>query len=310
MNPSNFWKNFRLGEEIHIAGVFIYNGLRRFHELKKLDFSDELFEFLYELSVGFERLLKIAVILYEHNDSTDQQELERSIITHNHLELVHRLRKHVALGISEPHNDLLNLLGTFYKSLRYDRFSLMSVYNTEKEARKIQLLLEKHLHVSFPERDSIFGVYNDDRYRIFIRRTVLKISKEVYSAIKKRSTQINLYTYELRNGSKAETVFLREIDIAHEDILWKELLIFFMNEKSDTGYLQFLREIPSLGFDPALVPDYLDCFRSNLLKAGVMDEMECLYEEMNSDERRERLQLMEAIGADLLFDDEEEIIDE
>ena len=100
MNPSNFWKNFRLGEEIHIAGVFIYNGLRRFHELKKLDFSDELFEFLYELSVGFERLLKIAVILYEHNDSTDQQELERSIITHNHLELVHRLRKHVALGIS------------------------------------------------------------------------------------------------------------------------------------------------------------------------------------------------------------------
>ena len=166
------------------------------------------------------------------------------------------------------------------------------------------------MHVSFPERDSIFGVYNDDRYRRFIRRTVLKISKEVYSAIKKRSTQINLYTYELRNGSKAETVFLREIDIAHEDILWKELLIFFMNEKSDTGYLQFLREIPSLGFDPALVPDYLDCFRSNLLKAGVMDEMECLYEEMNSDERRERLQLMEAIGADLLFDDEEEIIDE
>ena len=61
MNPSDFWKNFRLGEEIHISGTFIYYGLRRFHELRKLDFDDELFEFLYELSVGLERLLKSAV---------------------------------------------------------------------------------------------------------------------------------------------------------------------------------------------------------------------------------------------------------
>ncbi|VWC55450.1 hypothetical protein BLA9940_02310 [Burkholderia aenigmatica] len=52
MNPSEFWKNFRLGEEVHIAGTFIYNGLRRFHELRRLDFADELFECLYNLSVA------------------------------------------------------------------------------------------------------------------------------------------------------------------------------------------------------------------------------------------------------------------
>ena len=33
MNASDLWKNFRLGEELQIAGTFIYNGLRRFHEL-------------------------------------------------------------------------------------------------------------------------------------------------------------------------------------------------------------------------------------------------------------------------------------
>ena len=79
MTPSEYWKNFRLGEEIHISGAFIYNGLRQFHELKSLDIADELFEFLYELSVGLERLLKIAVVLYEHTDTVDQDELERSL---------------------------------------------------------------------------------------------------------------------------------------------------------------------------------------------------------------------------------------
>jgi hypothetical protein len=71
-----------MGEELHTAGAFIYNGLRRFHELNRLDNPDELFEFLYALSVGLERLLKIAVVLYEHTDAADQVALEQSLITH------------------------------------------------------------------------------------------------------------------------------------------------------------------------------------------------------------------------------------
>ena len=127
INPSDFWKNFRLGEEVHIAGSFIYNGMRRFHELQRLDHVDELFEFLYNLSVGIERLLKIAVVLHEHTASTDQDALEKSLITHSHMELVARLRKHVNIDFSKPQNDLLQLLSTFYITLRYDRFSLNSV---------------------------------------------------------------------------------------------------------------------------------------------------------------------------------------
>src|SRR5699024_8247817 len=50
MNRSEFWKNFRLGEELDVSGTFIYNGLRRFHELRKLDYSADLFEVLYQLS--------------------------------------------------------------------------------------------------------------------------------------------------------------------------------------------------------------------------------------------------------------------
>lgn len=308
MNPSDFWKNYLLGEEIHISGTFIYNGLRRFHELRKLDFADELFEFLYELSVGLERLLKTAVVLYEHTEATEQKELEKSLITHNHLDLVTRLRKHVELKLGTTHNDLLSLFGTFYKSLRYDRFTLTSVYEGKKEAKAIRGLLVKHLQAEFLDEDSFLGTDNDDQYRKFIRRTVLKIAREVYRAIEVRARQINLYTYELRNGSKAESVFIREVDIAEEDILWKELLIFFMNVNANTGYLQFLRETSPLEFDPALVADYLDCFKSDSSKAGVMDELEHHYGEMDHDERNERLQRLRVIGAANVYfgDDDDE----
>lgn len=301
IKSTDFWKNFRLGEEIHISGTFIYNGLRRFHELRKLDFTDELFEFLYELSIGLERLLKVAVVLYEHSEATNQNELEQSLITHNHLDLVARLRRHVEFNLGTTQIDLLRLLGTFYKSLRYDRFALTSAYEGKKEAKAIRELLAKHLYVEFPDDDSIFGTDNDDRYRKFIRRTVLKIAREVYRTLEVRATQINLHTYELRNGSKAENVFLREVEIADEDILWKELLIFFMNVKADSGYLQFLRLTPPLEFDPALVADYLDCFKSDSLKANVMDELEHYYAEMDRDERKERLQRMRVIGAPNVF---------
>lgn len=63
-------------------------GLRRFHELRKLDFPDEVFECLYNLPVGPERLLKIAVVLHEHTEAGDHEALEQSLITHSHLELV------------------------------------------------------------------------------------------------------------------------------------------------------------------------------------------------------------------------------
>jgi hypothetical protein len=309
MNASDFWKNFRLGEEVHIAGTFIYNGLRRFHELQLLDHPDELFEFLYDLSVGIERLLKIAVVLHEHTAATDQDALEKSLITHNHLDLLVRVRKHVSINFGKPQIELLQLLSSFYKTLRYDRFTLNSAYKGSREAEAVRQLLSKHLNVELPARDFILGTTNEDQYRSFISRTVLKISQTIYKIIDDRSSALGLYTYELRHGSKAESVFLRAVKIGDEDILWKELLIFFMNVEQCTGYLKFLKGIEPLGFDPALVSDYLDCFKSDASKATVMDELEFHYEEMNTEDRKQRFITMGVIGApavDFYDDDENE----
>lgn len=308
MNATEFWKNFRLGEELSVSGAFIYNGLRRFYQLRKLDNTDELFEVLYDLSVGFERLLKIAVVLLEHKDADDQAKFEKSLITHNHPNLLARVQKHVTVSLGPPHKDFVSLLARFYKQIRYGRFSLDSIAYFHRERDELCKFLARHLpDVSFPEEPSVFGIENDERFPKFIRGIVLKLSSALYEIIKKRTHELNLGTDELRHGSKAETVFLGNADIPSEDVLWKELLIFFMNTKGTSGYLKFLRGIQPLDFDPGLVDEYLDCFQSDAAKAFVMGELETHYEDLPN--KGERLQMMQIIGSpnvDFSDDDDSE----
>lgn len=296
MNPSEFWKNFNLGQELSVAGGFIYNGLRQFHEMRSLDVVEEAFGFLYELSVGFERLLKVAVVLLEHNAASDQMAFEESLKTHEHLELLARVRTHEPLSLGDNHVALLGLLSDFYRTIRYDRFSLTSAYDPKKEIKAIRAFIEYGLNVEIPEHGELIAVPNEDRYKRYVERTIRKICGCLYQTIERRARALNLYTYELRHGSKAESVFLREVKVSDEDVLWKELLVFFMNTKGSSGYLEFLRGISPLEFDPALAGDYLDCFRSDASKAIIMDELEELYS-MLGGEAGERLKLMEVIGA-------------
>ncbi len=294
MTRDQAWKNFNLGQELHVSGAFIYNGLRRFHEMRTLDNADEIFEFLYNLSVGLERLLKIAVVLLEHNETTDQQKLEESLITHNHLELLKRVRQHATLNLSAPHNEFLALLGSFYKTFRYDRFTLSSVYYLDRERMALTRFLSSRLQVDIENPSELFGTPNDTRYRKYIRKVVTKISSSLFDVIRTKASDLNLYTYELRDGSRAQSTFLGQADLPAEEILWKELLIFLMNTTSSSGLIDFLRSIEPLDFDPELANEYLECFQSDEAKAFVVDELQTLYGELEN--AGERLKVMEVVG--------------
>lgn len=113
VNASEFWRNFDLGEEVGIAGTFLFNGLKRLHEITSLKNADDVFECLYALSVGTERILKVAVVLLEHGDRTDQAEFEKSLVTHEHLDLLARVRAKVDINLHCVHNEFLALLGQF-----------------------------------------------------------------------------------------------------------------------------------------------------------------------------------------------------
>lgn len=295
MSAQQAWKNFHLGEELGIAGTQIYNGLRRFHEMRNLDHTDEIFDFLYNLSIGLERLLKIAIILLEHNDDTDQKALEKSLITHNHLELLHRVKQHRDLKLFSLHNEFLALLGTFYKTHRHNRFLLSSVYDPDCEKKALHAFLTKHLGIDLQPPLDMMPIANERQYREFVRKIVIRISSSLYEIIKSKAADLNLYTYEVRIGSKSQTVFYGRGEIASEEVLWKELLIFFMNTKETSGLLEFLRSIEPLAFDPALANDYLQCFQSDEAKADVIGELEFYYEEMEG-KTGDRLEMMDVIG--------------
>ncbi|MFR9670867.1 MAG: hypothetical protein SNH16_06220 [Rikenellaceae bacterium] len=157
-----FWKNFRLGTELQVAGGFIYDALYAIDLLDSFDNADECFDILYKTSVGIERLAKVAIILLEHNDNVDQAEFEKSMITHNHTNLIKRVDVLQKLKLGDVHYQLLDLLSNFYKSIRYDRYNLTSVFHRDQDQDKLIEFVQYSLNVTI-EIDSFISTKVDKR---------------------------------------------------------------------------------------------------------------------------------------------------
>jgi len=296
MNEVEYWKNFNLGDELQIAGVFIYNGLRRFNRMRALNHLDEIFEVLYDLSVGLERILKIAVVFVEHDGDRDQHEFELSLHSHNHNALLARLKKKENIGLGDQHAGLLGLLDTFYSDFRYGRFSLSSVPDLARERDALYRFFNHQLGTELRDSDSMFITGNEPRYRKHLTTLVLTIAQTLFELISEKARRLNLYTYELRYDSKAAKVFRRPIRelFLLEEITWKELLIFLMNSEEETEALKFLRSIEPLDIDPEMVTEYLETFCLGEPTGAAMDEIDSLYESLPKS--GERIKLMELVA--------------
>lgn len=303
MKRDEYWKNFKLGKELDISGRFIYNGLQTFHEMQHFAYEEEIFEFLYNISVGIERLLKIAVILIEHNDTVDQSAFEESLITHNHGELLRRVKKVHQLNFSSNHNEFLSLLSKFYKTSRYGRYNLAAMDIDDWEKTEFVNFLNKGLSLSIDTKTPFGVTSNDERIKKYIGKTVGKICNDLYKIISQEARRLNIYTYEIRYPSKAFKIFMaKEYNFEKEDILRRELLIYFVNSDDGGDQSRFLRSITPLSFDPGLEADYIACFDSNIKATGVMDELEALYEDEVEDVQ-DRKGALEAIGSAYLYYD-------
>lgn len=307
MNKSQYWKNFKLGKELDISGRFIYNGLQCFHHMEHFHYEEDIFEFLYNISVGIERLLKVCIILIEHSDNQDQEEFEKSLITHNHQELLKRVRKHhdTTIGLATVHNDFLQILVKFYKSYRYGRYGLETMEARDGEKVELHSFIEKHLKLQI-DGEPLHVTRNDARIKRFIGKVVGKIAEELFEVIHSEARRLNIFTYETLYGSKASKIFMfKKYDFLDEDIVWKELLIFLMNSDEESGQIKFTKSIEPLDLDPALAADYMQCLSSDVKKLKIMDEIETCYEELEN--IKERLQMLEAIGnPHVYFNDEED----
>lgn len=308
MKPDECWKNFNLGTELDIAGRFLFNGLQAFHQMEHFTAEEDAFEFLYAVSVGIERLLKIALILTEHDQCNDQEGFEQELITHNHQELIRRLQCHHELNLGPVHNEFISVISRFYKSHRYGRYSLASIAAPARERDDLNAFLEKHLGIKIDIQSMFDVTRNERRHRKFIGKVVAKIVVPIFEIIKNEAFRLNIYTYEIESDSKACKIFQSQsFDFEGEDILQTEILVYLMSDKATGANTKFLREhVDALAFDPALEADYIAALRSDRNKLKVMGELEALYEEYVSDFTTRRNMLDVAVLDYLVYEMDEE----
>lgn len=308
MRPDEWWKNVALGTELDVAGTFIYNGIKSLHDSEFLDQPVDIFEVLYSLSVGIERLLKVAVILIEHNDQIDIEQLEESLITHNTIELANRVQAHVDLGLADIHREWLSLLAKFYKSYRYGRYTFRAVPDVFEEKRVFLEFLAKHLRLRVGD-DERASLRNTDQIRRFVGKVVKRITENLFKVVDQRATALNIYTAEIRGDSKAvKTFYGKRLDFIDETIKKKEILLFLMSQNADGAHVELLKSLDALKLDSAMVPAYIKALLNDLhlpYVGGIVDE---LYTEVtNASERLAVLRIMEDEHVSYTADDEAEI---
>lgn len=305
MNISNniIWnyKNFNMVNELDVAGEFIYDGVQKLNEMSCIEESASLFSFLYHVSVGIERLQKIILVLCENITIDDYEKFEKSLVSHSHSGLSERIAKHMTGSkLNNKENDFLQVLTSFYKKARYNRFNVVTL---ECEEEKIlSNYVEKYLEKDNLEYHFITNkIVVNENVKDFIGRVVGNISKKYYSFLKEKAHANNTYSYELRVYSKAEKIFLsnnrnnslQELKITEMTVL-KEFLIFLRNTKDTNAVLRYIEKIKPLEIDVALLNDYLSELTLGNVPQSLIDEVETLYEE--NEYSIERMSEVGAIG--------------
>ena len=299
MTPEEWWKNFALNREIDTSGTFIYNAIRALEELESFQHPVDTFEVLYSLAIGIERLAKIAVILIEHKGSSDIEALEKSLITHNTLELVNRVSAQRKMNIQKQSREFLALLAKFYKTHRYDRFSLSSVPNIEKEKKEYLSFLDKHLNLNLSSLGDFDLVPNTDQIRRFTGRVVSKITSQIFDIIKEETRRLNIYTTEIRGDSKALKVFYGDrLDFIDERYIMKEILLYLISEKANGEHCELMKSVEPLDLDQGLLPSYIQALLNDRKVTYVSDEVNDLYLEI--DDVKKRIAFLDAIDCEYL----------
>ena len=278
--PTEFWKNFHLGTELSISGNFIYNAIYCFELMQTFYQEDEAFEFLYNNAVGIERLQKITLILIEHNENTNQFDFEKSLITHNHLELHNRIKKRSDINLGKVHVKFLSLLSNFYKSIRYDKFNQKSVYNQTNSRGELITFIEEYLKIKISI--DFFGCSeNSDNIKKFIGKVIQKICRDYFNQIKIECDRLNIYTYEVSPESKALKIFCgKNLNFIEERMIQKEIIKFLIQSELPKGMTNYLNEIPSADLGMWNTNYYINYLIDFHKKGGVREELDEYYFEI------------------------------
>ena len=304
MDKITYWKNFNLGVELEIAANFIYNSLRTYHELHNLYYAQEIFEVLYGLAVGIERIAKIAIILIEHNPEINQSDFDESLITHSHQHLIERIQKQRDLKLSTPCNELVQLLTQFYKTQRYERYNTSSISAVGGEKLAFHKFMAHNLNITIEDNYPYQITENSARMKRFLGRTVKNIVLPLYKIVSNQATALGIYTSELRYFTKAYKLFLMEsFDFFDEDILKKEILLYFLANQ-DCSRVKLLKKLTPVPFDVGDGFDHINALLKTNGELTVMDELESHYEDIS--DKKMRFEIINAVSDESVILEEED----
>ena len=300
--PAEFWKNFSLGTELQNSGTFLYNGILVLDNIEYFRFEEECFELLYNLSIGIERLEKILIILLEHSESNSQKDFEKSLITHNHLDLLKRIENKRELNLGKVHRKFLNLLTGFYKKTRYERFNLSSIFKPYQEKEKLTEFLKHELKLEFTKYP-IQVLENTDRVKKFLGKIIQRICINLYELIRSESYRLGIFTHEVRYNSKAYKIFIeQEFDFRNERLMQREVILHLLRNPHDEAFKKFESTITPLKFENFHTNYYIQSILNIQKDTSVKDEMIHLYEENKEFYIEDRTSVILAIGSNNSFD--------
>lgn len=194
MDKIFFYKN-NLGQEVDISRNFLYDGLKNLDEINGLENIQDIFSFLYNISVGIERIMKVAIVLLEFDDFSEIKEFEKSLVSYNHLSLLNRIQKKKKVNLKKVHIEFLKLLADFYKTNRYGRFTFDNKFDGDKEKLKDYVYDFLELEITDSVFDGYFSDEERDNVKISLGKVIGKISTKIYSVIRDKSSSDNIYIH-------------------------------------------------------------------------------------------------------------------
>jgi hypothetical protein len=293
MDNQDYWKNFGLGTELEISGAFLFNGLKSINTLDNFNYAEDVFELLYNLSVGIERLQKIAIVLIENVDISNiesKKQFEESIRHHKLLNLHFMIEGKHKLNLNAPQKEFIQLLSKFYKTYRYDRFNISSNNAYEKEKIVLIKFLSNKLSI-----DTISNtLINTTQTQAYLTKIIKKITTAIYQIIEIEAKYHNIYTYELRPNGKAYQVFiLQDFNFQYATTLKKEFLIRLINN-SNSNVIKYIQSINPIPFDVQDENEIINALLSSNKLDNYFDELEEYYDQLEN--KKERFQMLETIG--------------
>lgn len=136
----------------------------------------------------------------------------------NIINYINRLKSNT-IKLNKDEKYLLNILDTFYDLFRYGRFHPKD-FSACGYAHDTELLNDLLTHWE----QNGEPVSSDKEHNLYVLgRCINKLAKKYYAIIREFAYKMNVYTYELHDGSNAQTVFLNIDDSLHDIFIQKRI---------------------------------------------------------------------------------------